>query len=280
MCIGTATGVGLAIAGVAGAGATVYAATRQAGSAHDAVTQQTTAANHAADLQSDSARDALNYTKEQAEIARRDADTTQHNNYNQWRAAQVYQNANAGSRARSINALGAQYGVAAREIPEMEIPDYVSTLEGAAAGPGGPPTAPAASASAGPGPGGDYRGWFMSQVAGKPVTQQTLLDLESSGALRQAGITLTPPNQAGERTKINVPGVGWVRVGFGEGDWVWTPQPASGGAASTSAPAAASAPGTVGAAMQGTTAAATPPINPALTVDPYERRTVRDYFAA
>jgi hypothetical protein len=282
MCVGTGTAIAIGL-GVGSTVAGVYAANKQAGAAHEAVTAQTTAADHAADLQAKSAADALEYTKQQAALARQDAETTQHGNYDQWRAAQVYQNATTAARTRNINALAAKWGVAPREIPEMAIPDYRPLTVGeAAAGPGpgaGAPAGAGQGSGAGPmGSGGDYQSWFLSQVAGKPVSQQTLLDLESSGALRQAGIELTPPNQAGERTKIKVPGVGWVRVGFGEGDWVWKPQPT----------AAAAAPGSVGAAMYGAPTASavpaaaivTPPINPALTVDPYQRRTVRDYFAA
>lgn len=67
--------------------------------------------------------------------------------------------------------------------------------------------------------------WFMQQVAGKPYNQQTLLDLESSGALASVGSRLTPANAQGERTKIYDPNTGqWVRVGFGEGRPVWIPQ--------------------------------------------------------
>jgi hypothetical protein len=281
MCVGTGTAIAIAVAAGTSA-ASIYSANKQAGSAREAVGAQTTAAEKAADLQSTSAAEALAFTKEQAAQARIDADVAQRGNYDQWKAAQVYQNAGSAARARNINALGAQYGVAARDIPEMEIPEYRSTIAGAAAGPAAGAGTPGTPGTAAAGvPNGDYQAWFQSQVAGKPVTQQTLLDLEQSGALSKAGITLTPANQVGERTKINVPGLGWVRVGFGEGDWVWKPQPVGG-----AAPAAA--PGTVGAAMRyaqpstvpAVSPAATSPVNPALTVDPYQRRTVRDYFAA
>jgi hypothetical protein len=80
---------------------------------------------------------------------------------------------------------------------------------------------PATSTQTGPA-NGDWQSWFNQLVAGKPFNQQTLLDLEPT--LNAAGVQLTPPNATGDRTKINVPGVGWVRVGFGEGRPVWNVQ--------------------------------------------------------
>jgi hypothetical protein len=62
----------------------------------------------------------------------------------------------------------------------------------------------------------------MSLVAGKPFGQKTLLDLEPT--LNAMGWLLTPPNAAGERTKVHPPGGPWTRVGFGEGRWVWMSQ--------------------------------------------------------
>ncbi|MEP7305931.1 MAG: DUF6531 domain-containing protein [Acidobacteriota bacterium] len=67
---------------------------------------------------------------------------------------------------------------------------------------------------------------FLAWVAGKPFGQQTLLDLEPT--LNAAGWLLTPPNAAGERTKVHLPNGPWIRVGFGEGQWVWIPQGDSG----------------------------------------------------
>lgn len=63
---------------------------------------------------------------------------------------------------------------------------------------------------------------FMIWVSGKPFGQQTLLDLEPT--LIAAGWMLTPPNKAGDRTKVHPPGGPWTRVGFGENRWVWVPQ--------------------------------------------------------
>lgn len=71
----------------------------------------------------------------------------------------------------------------------------------------------------------DYRAWFFKLVEGRPFGQQTLLDLEP--LMLKSGVLLTPPNAAGDRTKIGIPvadGVMWVRVGFGEGQWVWVIQ--------------------------------------------------------
>src|SRR5439155_10454279 len=75
----------------------------------------------------------------------------------------------------------------------------------------------------------DYQEWFMALVEarGGDYNQKTLNDLMP--ILSQHGIQLTPPNQAGDQTKINIPGQGWVRVGFGEGHPVWIPQGEGGG---------------------------------------------------
>lgn len=70
---------------------------------------------------------------------------------------------------------------------------------------------------------GREREWFALLVFNRPFGQQTLLDLEPT--LIVNGWVLTPPNVAGERTKVHYPGGTWVRVGFGEGHWVWTVQP-------------------------------------------------------
>jgi hypothetical protein len=72
-------------------------------------------------------------------------------------------------------------------------------------------------------PNGDTRALVDSLVAGRPFGQQTLLDIAPTLALY--GIQLTPPNAAGERTKIGDPISGrWFRLGFGEGHWVWIQQ--------------------------------------------------------
>ena len=64
---------------------------------------------------------------------------------------------------------------------------------------------------------------FLSFVSGLPFSQQTLLDLEQT-KFREYGWKLTPPNAVGDRTKIQPPGGPWIRVGFGEGSWVWVPE--------------------------------------------------------
>jgi hypothetical protein len=74
--------------------------------------------------------------------------------------------------------------------------------------------------------GNDYQAWFNALVQGRPFNQQTLLELEP--VLEQYGMHLTPPNAAGDRTKIQLPDGTWVRVGFGEGRPVWVPQPGTG----------------------------------------------------
>lgn len=69
----------------------------------------------------------------------------------------------------------------------------------------------------------NFHEWFLQQVAGKPFGQQTLLELAPQ--LPCVGSALTPPNAAGERTKIWDPdSQTWTRVGFGEGVWVWIHQ--------------------------------------------------------
>jgi hypothetical protein len=74
-----------------------------------------------------------------------------------------------------------------------------------------------------PGPQGtNYQQWFESLFANRPFNQQTLLGLQP--LLEHYGFKLTPPNAAGEQTKIQLPTGEWVRVGFGEGHPVWIPQ--------------------------------------------------------
>jgi hypothetical protein len=69
---------------------------------------------------------------------------------------------------------------------------------------------------------GREQDWFSILVFGKPFGQKTLLDLEPT--LNANGWLLTPPNAAGDRTKVHYPDGPWVRVGFGEGHWVWVVQ--------------------------------------------------------
>lgn len=90
--------------------------------------------------------------------------------------------------------------------------------------------------------GNDYQAWFNALIAGRPFNQQTILELEP--ILNQYGLNLTPPNAAGERTKIQLPDGTWVRVGFGEGKPVWVPQPGTGpGGAGAGAAGGAQMPG-------------------------------------
>lgn len=76
---------------------------------------------------------------------------------------------------------------------------------------------------------GSAQEWFSQLVYGKPFGQQTLLALEPT--LLANGWQLTGPNTAGDRTKVayqreeNGQRVWqWIRVGFGEGAWVWVVQ--------------------------------------------------------
>lgn len=83
---------------------------------------------------------------------------------------------------------------------------------------------------------GSWQDWFRGLVANAPfswsadgadVAQGFLLSLEP--VLNAAHVRLTPPNALGQRTKIGIPqedgSTQWVRVGFGEGQWVWVVQP-------------------------------------------------------
>ena len=268
MCIGTGTAIALAVgAGTAASG--IYAAHKQAGSAHEAVTAQTAASDKAAEIQAQSAADTLAYTKEQEARARLDADTTQHANYDQWRAAQVYQNANAGARARNINALGARYGVAARDIPEMEIPAYRGLDVGAAGSGAGAAATPAPTIAGGPGAPAPP----APTIAGGDIAAQV------ADYYKARGVTPNPTSVAYWAQKWNE---------FGARDPAYFNRRLAAADEFGGAPGLATS--TVGAAMRGPAAPAalpvtasggsTPPINPALTVDPYQRRTVRDYFAA
>lgn len=90
------------------------------------------------------------------------------------------------------------------------------------------------SSTGGRQPGQSFRQYWESLIAGRPVNQQTLLDLEQQ--LTAAGSRITGANASGERTKIWDPDLqDWVRVGFGEGSWQYIPQgwgqngPAAGG---------------------------------------------------
>lgn len=326
MCIGTGTAIAIAVAAGTTAGA-VYSANKGASSARDAATSQTTAANHAADLQSKSAADALEYTKAQAEIARRDADTVQHANYDQWRATQVYNNQTSASRTRNINALGAQYGVAARDIPEMVIPDYRGTVGDAAAGPpaatgpvsqGSTPAAPygstpvptpaatpaATTPSAGlpstTAPGATTPAYLPPGIR---IDRESLTQQITASVQRMAGRDPTPAEIEWGIHYASKPDIYRDRLTrIGWNDYLATRLVTGSDSADVRLAGYAgvipggvpglggTGAGTVGSAMRGPAAAsstapassalATPPINPALTVDPYQRRTVRDYFAA
>src|SRR5437773_591166 len=55
--------------------------------------------------------------------------------------------------------------------------------------------------------GGDYEQWFRALVGNRPWNQATLTNLMP--VLSQYGIKLTPPNAAGEQTKIQLPNGQW-----------------------------------------------------------------------
>ncbi len=241
------TGAWTAI-GAGALGATqLIGASKQAGAAQKAAAITSAATTKGAELQAESQRQQLEFTKAEAERQRLADEATRRANYEQWAAGQ-----------RRHGTLAQLLGLPDPEIPGY-VPGYTPGTLGAASGmpaSGTSPTTPAGPAQNAPQ--GDYQGWFMSQIAGKPFNQQTLLDLEPT--LQAAGFKLTPPNAAGERTKIQLPTGQWVRVGFGEGKPVWVPQPM----AAQSAPAgytdiSQNIPGTLMAAY-GARPLLTPPI--------------------
>jgi len=284
MCVGTGTAIALATtAGTAAAG--MYAANKQASGAHESAVLQTDAANKAAELQAKSAADQLAYTKQQAEQARIDADTVQHANYDQWVAAQRYSNAQTAARTNAINALGAQYGVAARDVPVMDIPAYRSTLAAAAAGPGATPPAAGTPSGATPPPSTTpSTGTPAAAGANNPMDpgyiQSQLASLYGQYGLKPTGPGSGPTDSAYFTQKILETG-GWQ--GGNAAYWASRiPKEIAQAQAGGAAPA-----GTLRAAVLGapapsvlpTTTYTPPPVTPALTVDPYQRRTIRDYLA-
>lgn len=263
LTIGTiAATSGVATASIVSAHKQSNAAKEAAKTSADAQTSAakltTDAANHAADLGSKDNQAALAYTKQQADQTQANFATTQRANYDQWVSAQ-----------RRLGSLGQLVGLGARDIPDFVPPTTLgaapppTTAPAGAGSASGPTGATSANAAV---PGGDYQSWFNGLVAGKPYNQETLSALEPT--LNAAGVKLTPPNQAGDRTKIQLPSGEWVRVGFGEGKPVWIPQ---GGATSTSAASTTPAYGaslatrlpTLGAGLQ---APATAPIGGTLAL--------------
>jgi hypothetical protein len=63
--------VGMAIAGIASAGAGVYGANKQASAANRSAALQTAAANHAADLETQAAERSLAFQQQQADLTQR-----------------------------------------------------------------------------------------------------------------------------------------------------------------------------------------------------------------
>ena len=122
-------------------------------------------------------------------------------------------------------------------LPPLQQPAAGSTWAGNQPGattwqaPGGTAT----SAVGGPDQfGGNYEQWFRALVGNRPWNQETLNNLMP--VLEKYGIRLTPPNAAGDQTKIGLPDGSWVRVGFGEGHPVWIPQTNAGGAGGAQGP--------------------------------------------
>ncbi len=69
----------------------------------------------------------------------------------------------------------------------------------------------------------DDHEFFTKLVQGKPFGQQTVLDLEPTFIANNW--KLTKPNADGDRTKVfGAKTQKWIRVGFGEGFWVWYEQ--------------------------------------------------------
>src|SRR5439155_3414698 len=99
-------------------------------------------------------------------------------------------------------------------VTSAPLPNVAGSVTGAVTGGGGPLP-------------GQEQQWFMQLVGNRPWNQQTFNELAPT--LQQYGFKITPPNAAGEQTKIQLPNGQWVRVGFGEGHPVWVPQAAGGG---------------------------------------------------
>jgi hypothetical protein len=257
--ITAATAALLALAGGAQATGQIVAAHKSASAAKKAAQLQTSSANYAADKEAEATRQALDFQKAEAARARADAEVTRRANYDQWAAQQ-----------RRLGTLGQLLGLAPAEIPPYVPLDASASTLGAAmpwmganragAAPGAPGTASVPN---------DYQAWFNSLIAGKPFNQQTLLDLEPT--LNAAGVRLTPPNAAGDRTKIQLPTGQWVRVGFGEGKPVWVVQP---GAGAPMLPRGAQ--GTLGAMMPLPYTQA--PLTPALQAPRYPYGTLGGYL--
>jgi hypothetical protein len=291
------------ITAAATAGTGIYAATKSSGAAKDAAAAQTSAANYAADTQAKAAADTLDFTKQQAAQTRADAETTQRANYDQWVAAQQYQNATAASRANNINALGAQYGVGPRAVPVMNIPAY-QPLGPAVAAPGATPpgATPPGTAPAG-GPGATPPG-VAPTVAASAAPGATLgaAALPPTGGAGAAPAVSAAKGDIGQQVSQYFKSRGvsdaetpywvqkWAEFGATDPAYFNTRLAAAdifgggggAGGGASAAPAtikAALAAAPVGASTPSTTPIYTPPVTPGLTVQPYQRRTIADYLA-
>jgi len=264
MGVATSIAIGLAIAS---ATTSVAAAKMNANTAKEGAELQTNSANHAADVQGTSAAEALAYTKQQAAIARADADRTQRANYDQWAAEQRNNAANANARIGSINALGAEYGVAARPNVVAELPGYRSSIGGAATGAGLPPAAGATAPPANGANLSDPAAW-MSLVGNTAA----LSDWTKAGL----GPTATPELVDYYVSKIKgQPGIDAHEQAGGATYWLDKMRTGA-----TEAPARAPAPYAANAyAATPPTPAYAPPAAAALKVNPYQRRTIGDFFA-
>jgi len=87
------------------------------------------------------------------------------------------------------------------------------------------------SAPAGGPPDGNWQAWFQQLTGGRPLDQDALLALKPQ--LDAAGVQITPPNAAGDQTKIGLPNGQWVRVLNGDpkqsNPTAWMVQPPGGG---------------------------------------------------
>jgi hypothetical protein len=98
--------------------------------------------------------------------------------------------------------------------------------------PGAYPTQPVSGASPAPAAGGNYQSWFQNLMGG--ANDQASL-LSHRAELEAAGWNISPPNAAGEITKVQQPDGQWVRViGNGEGHPVYNIQPPEGTASAGS----------------------------------------------
>lgn len=108
------------------AGGAIAGGAMQSRAQGKAADKQTEAANRAAEIEAQSNRETLQFQREQAQHAWREAETARRANYDQWRA-----------REGRLGSVGEMLGYGGRQIP-----DYVPSGDPGFLPPGGPPSGP------------------------------------------------------------------------------------------------------------------------------------------